>query len=319
MLPKLNRLAQVFIISAASFIFAIAVEEAVATELTGSINADPHSVTQQQAPPIFALERVYPGTDGALKEFGSARSDHAAIALDIGQCYYEKIGDPIHWSPSVKAILLFELDKNLMHSIPDPDSARKDESSAHGLLVLNPFHAAAISFSDRISRDRLEVRRELEDSRLRSTVYQSFILVLGAFATILVSIRSIMKDGARLSNAVGVLAIVCSAAGTAISSMSAFDGSQSVALRDQRTLAQLQQLHWRVASDVLTRPELCKDHIAVPADAMEMVASWRSRLEAIRDNAVETIARPGDLSTGKALNATLSEKGGQAPGPVANR
>ena len=320
MFKRSNRYVTFFIISTFLFSFVIiSSERALASEFARRGVAGPYSPSQVQEKPDFTLEQFYRGTDSAFMEFGSARSDHAAIALDIGQCYYKKIGDPIHWSPTTRAILLFELDEHMMHSLYYPDGEPKDKPAAQELPVLNPFHAAAISFSDRISRDRLEVRRELEDNRSRSRFYQFLILICGAFATILVSIRSIMQGSTQTSASIGVLAIVFSAAGAAVSSMNAFDGSQAVALRDQRTLSQLQQLHWRVASDVLTKPELCKDPSMVPAGAMEMVASWRGRLEAIRDNAVETIARPGDLSTAKALNATSPEKGGQGPGPVANR
>jgi len=289
----------------------IGMKQSVAVELINPDGVSVHSPSPTPAKPNFVLEQFYRGTDSALKEFGSARSDHAAIALDIGQCYYEKIGDPIHWSPTTRAILLFELDEHLMHSLYYPDGASGDKTAAQGLLVLNPFHAAAISFSDRISRDRLEVRRELEDNRSRSRSYQILILIFGACATIFVSIRSIMQGNTQTSALVGVLAIVFSAAGAAVSSMSAFDGSQAVALRDQRTLSQLQQLHWRVASDVLTRPELCKEDVTLSADAREMVGAWRSRLEAVLDNAVESVSRPGDLSPGKPVVVPPVEKNGR--------
>ena len=319
MSSKLGRLAQAITILLIFLNFMIAAEQATAADLVGPSSARSRSASHGQDKFKFSLEHIHLGVDNAFREFGSARGDHAAIALNIGQCYYAKISDPIHWSPSVKAILLFELDNDLMHSLDVPTNLRDAKPPTDELLVLNPFHAAAISFSDRISRDRLEVRGELEDRRSRSSHYQVAILISGAVATILVSVKSIMRNSARLSNAFGICAVIASAAVTALSSMNAFDGSQSIALRDQRTLSQLQQLHWRIASDVLTRPELCKDHDATSAGAMEMVASWRNRLEAIRDDAVETIARPGDLSTGKAPNAGAAETGGRTPGAVATR
>ena len=39
--------------------------------------------------------------------------------------------------------------------------------------ALNPFHTAAISFSDRISRDRVYFRKELEDNRWKAGLYQT--------------------------------------------------------------------------------------------------------------------------------------------------
>jgi hypothetical protein len=265
-----------------------------AAESTDVPRVEAVSTSQSQSGLIFAFENFYRGTDNALKEFAAARSDHAAIALDIGRCYKE-IGDPIQWSPNVRAILLFELDEHLMHSLSYKVGIANGGQS---LPTLNGFHAAAISFSDRISRDRLEFRRELEDSRLRSRIYQYLILGLGAAATIFVSIRAIMKESTGWSGAVGVLAIVLSAAGAAVSSMNTFEGSQATAIRDQRALSQLQQLHWRIASDVLKRSNICSHTELPPGEAMNVVDAWRSRLEAILDSAVESVSKPGDISGG---------------------
>jgi hypothetical protein len=107
--------------------------------------ADNTSTTQSKDKQgYFELEPFYRGTDFARKEFGAARSDHAAIALDIGRCYSE-IGDPIQWSPEVRAAMLFELDENLMHKLPLKDGGA-EQGSKPVLRILNPFHAAAISF-----------------------------------------------------------------------------------------------------------------------------------------------------------------------------
>ena len=78
--------------------------------------------------------------------------------------------------------------------------------------------------------------------------------------------------------------------------MNSFDGSQAIALRDQRALSQLEQLHWRVASDVLAKTGLCKSPATDPGEAMKQVDAWKARLETILDSAVESVAQPGDLS-----------------------
>lgn len=132
----------------------------------------------------------------------------------------------------------------------------------------------------------------------RIRLYQTLILVIGALATIAIGVKSTLPREAKpsLSIAIGIFALSLSAAGTAVSSMSSFDGSQSIALRDQRALSQLQQLHWRVASDVLSKTGLCKTPATDPGDAMKQVDAWKARLETILDNAVESVAQPGDLS-----------------------
>jgi hypothetical protein len=266
-----------------------------AVETPDAGHADNTSATQpKDKEGYFELEPFYQGTDFARKEFAAARSDHAAIALDVGRCYSE-IGDPIQWSPEVRAAMLFELDENLMHRLPLKDGS-VGQAPKRVLSILNPFHAAAISFSDRVSRNRIEFRRELENSRWWSDVYQWVIIGLGALATVLVSTRSIMTKEQKLAGVISVCAIVCSAAGAAVSSINTFEGGQATALRDQRALSQLQQLHWRIASDVLRQPELCDSSSkTVPPKVMDVVDAWRARLETILDSAVESLAKPGDL------------------------
>jgi hypothetical protein len=241
----------------------------------------------------FESEPFYPGQGNAAMEYGSARSDHAAIALEIGQCY-TGYRDPSKWSTPTRAVLLFNLRQQAMRPSRIGDTSASGEPPA-----LNPFHTAAISYSDRVSRDRVYFRKELEDNRWMANLYQKLILLIGALATIAIGVKAILpNDGKRqnLSITVGICALSLSAAGTAVSSMSSFDGSQAIALRDQRTLSQLQQLHWRVASDVLEKTDLCKTPTSDPGKAMEQVDAWKARLETILDSAVESVSQPGDLS-----------------------
>ena len=239
----------------------------------------------------FESEPFYTGQDSTTREYGSARSDHAAIALAIGQCY-TGYRDPLKWSTPTRAVLLFNLD-HTGRSLRIKETALNDEPP-----TLNPYHTAAISYSDRISRDRVYFRKELEDNQSKASLYQTLILVIGALATVAIGVRSTLSPDVRpsLSITIGIFALIFSAAGTAISSMSSFDGSQAIALRDQRTLSQLQQLHWRVASDVLAKTELCKNPTADPGEAMKQVDAWKARLETILDSAVESVSQPGDLS-----------------------
>jgi hypothetical protein len=244
------------------------------------------------------IEPFYGGSDNARKEFAAARGDHDDIALQISQCYNE-INDPTGWSPAARALLRFDLDEHLMHIIPVGTGTGTGHPPA-----LNAFHTAAIAFSDRISRDRLAFRRELEDNRSLAEHYQLLVVALGALATTFVSLRAIARGDTRMAKFVGIAAIVLSACGTAVSSMNNFDGSATIALRDQRALSQLQQLHWRIAADVMRRHELCGDIRVLPIkaadDPMEVVNAWRSRLEAILDGAMDSISKPGDVISGAA-------------------
>jgi hypothetical protein len=277
------------------------VSPAAAIESAGDIRGYQPAAEQAPKNPAVSWDQFFRGSSAVQKEFAPARSDHAAIALHIGQCYAKDIGHPPEWAQPVHDALLLNLDANLMHRIAYDSGIADSLKPGDHALVLNPFHAAAVSFSDRISRDRLQFGRELDDSRKSSLSYQWIIVALGAAATILISVRAMVQENTQMAKIVGVLAVVASATGASVSSMNTFEGGQAIAARDQRALAQLQQLHWRVASDVLTKPELCRN----PADtgenaikAMEIVGAWRARLEMILDGAVESISKPGDLQGG---------------------
>jgi hypothetical protein len=280
-------------------------------QATNTPEAASPAALAEQTEQTFTLEHFYRGTDDALKEFGAARSDHAAIALNIGQCYRDQIGDPLSWSPTVRAILFFELDEHLMHTLSYKVSSLNNRNEPKDYLNLHPFHAAAISFSDRVSRDRLEFRKDLEHNRSLAWRFKLLAVALAAGATIFASARSVLGD-TRAAAFVGSLVIICSAGATAVSSMNSFEDSQATALRDQRALSQLQQLHWRIAADVLSRPNLC--HQAPDRD-MELVNAWRVRLETILDSAVESIAKPGDISSGRGPTQADPVKGDLTENP----
>ena len=253
----------------------------------------------RQSKPMIDPEQSNQPKDDNKKRLDTAWSDHASIARNIAQCYYSNLGDPIDWPPPIRAILMLNPDEYIVQRTSyDPSGQNLPKTT---LPVLNPFHAAAISFSDRVRRDRLEFGKELEDNRFRATLYQFLIVGLAASATILISARAIWEGNARVARTVGIFAIVASAAGAAVSSVNSFEGCQATVYRDRRALAQLEQLHWRIASDVLQKPQLCGEPKTSPDKAtMEVANAWRARLEAILDSAVESISKPGDISGGAA-------------------
>src|SRR5690349_15518170 len=112
MLQTLTRIASAFAVLISLLSTGVGgIKPLAAAEGTDVPPVETLSASQSQSGLTFAFENFYRGTDNALKEFAAARSDHAAIALEIGRCYKE-IGDPIQWSPNVRAILLFELDEH---------------------------------------------------------------------------------------------------------------------------------------------------------------------------------------------------------------
>jgi hypothetical protein len=72
-----------------------------------------------------------------------------------------------------------------------------------------------------------------------------------------------------------------------LSSLSAFAETQASLLQHQRTLAQLQQLHWRVGNDVLAATDLCKND-----QDLGKVGAWKYRFEEITNEAMPNISKP---------------------------
>ena len=235
----------------------------------------------------------FQGRDQALKEYASARSDNADLLVAISRCYKD-FDDPLKWSTAIQAILA---DEQSAHPAPLVDWVLGGVAPG-----LKPYHAAAIAFSDKLSRERLKFAQELEAKQRAERRYQWAIVILSALATITVSVRSILGTDASkwCSLAVGLAAMVLSAASTAVSTMNTYDGDQAVVLRDERAVAQLEQLHWRVVSDVVNKTDLCVH----PESDMERVTAWKVRWEKIMDEAVESVARPGDLSSPSAPQIT---------------
>jgi len=250
------------------------------------------------------LEPLARAVDGGYGEYAKARRDHLTVALAVSRCYPDHT-NPLAWSAATRTTLFVDAEDALLRAGASGDDPRISPPA------LNPVHAAALAFSDRLARDRIAFGKDLEDNRYRAKSYEVAAIILGALATVTIGIRSMLGQSAPafLSLSFGILALMLSATGTGVSSMKAFDDSQSVALRTQRTLSQLQQLHWRIASDILGEARLCPagSRDAIPAGGLAMTAdefytkvsgqvdAWKVRLEMILDSAVDTVARPGDL------------------------
>jgi hypothetical protein len=221
--------------------------------------------------------------DATSREYSAARSDHEAVTLAVENCYWSNASG----LPTAVALQT--------HRVTDGDSGGPS-------MALNPFHFAALSFSDRLARERLAFSQELVNSRTYSRAYQLAIIIVGALATVVMAIRSMKKWGDNAACWISFSAIALSAIGTVLSSWSSFDGGTTIALRDQRALSQLQQLHWRIASDVLAEVEVCRNPgmwLTSTADAkssMQRVDAWKARMEEILNSAVEDFSRPGDLA-----------------------
>jgi len=124
--------------------------------------------------------------------------------------------------------------------------------------------------------------------------FQIGIVVFGGLATIMVGLKPLCEkmNISFVNTAAAAFAIIFSAVVTSLSSLSAIAAGQADLLHQQRTLAQLQQLHWRISNDVFAATKLCLDN-----SDLEKVGSWKDRFEQIANEATPIIAQPGDLRT----------------------
>jgi hypothetical protein len=154
------------------------------------------------------------------------------------------------------------------------------------------FQAAAISYSDALKGQRIKLDQEIGADQARIWFFQLGIVLFGALATIMIGLKPLCeKLNMSYANTAAACAIIFSAVVTSLSGLSAITTSQTDVLHHQRTLAQLQQLHWRINNDVFAATELCN-----PASTdLGKIGSWKDRFEAITNEAMLSITQPGDV------------------------
>jgi hypothetical protein len=265
--------------------------------------------------------------------------DHVHIAVAIGSCHTPV--SPAQWSDQWLGTL--RLDRPMLHlassslaPLSDRGSPNSVSSGAASQPIvgdltqedLTAFERAAIYHSDRLLHERTSYMLEAEQRQDRIRRNQLRILLLSAAGAFLVGMTTLVtsKDadapfksltkGALLP--ISALALMMPLLSTAMSGLVAFDDDAKVALRDLRTVAQLEQLHGRVAEDVTSDPFRCPLMHAVQQlerasagavlpekaarlsmcvmDRMQRTVAWEQRHEQILNDAVQTLARAGDLA-----------------------
>ncbi len=279
----------------------------------GLIPEAPKPSRSSAAPPLpsvaaqkWKLESLAKSSTLSALEYGTARSDHAEIAEAVAFCD-KRFSDPLKWSPATRVVLLFELGDSLGHEVSQDGATETGE-----VPLLTSFQLAALSFSDKLSRDRLIARHDLDEAESYAFWYQVATIVLGSLATLAIGVRALVSKENNYVAWYSFIALLCSALGTMAASINTFGDYHSVALRSSRTLAQLQQLHWRVASDVMKSGILCSaDNVSIK-EKSAFIDYWRDRYEAVQDASAETLARPGNLASARTDEASSS-----APDPDA--
>jgi hypothetical protein len=157
------------------------------------------------------------------------------------------------------------------------------------------FQLAARNYSEELRDQRIKLDQEISDGQSASWWFKVLIAALGSLAAIMIGLKPLFEkfDNMNLVNtSIAAAAIIFSGTVGTLSSVSAFADAQARLLQYQRTLAQLQQLHWRVGNDVFAATSLCD---AGENPDLKKVGAWKFRFEEITNEALPSVAKPGDL------------------------
>jgi hypothetical protein len=118
------------------------------------------------------------------------------------------------------------------------------------------------------------------------------IALCGGFATVAVGLKPLIErvGNVKLDTSAAAAAIIFTGTVGTLSGLNAFAETQGSLLQHERTLAQLQQLHWRVGNDVFAATDLCKND-----EDLGKVGAWKYRFEEISNEAMPNVAKPGDI------------------------
>ena len=158
------------------------------------------------------------------------------------------------------------------------------------------FQMAAKNYSEEIRDQRIMLDQQINGAQSASWWFKVAIAVLGSLAAIMIGLKPLIEkfDSFKLLNtSIAAAAIIFSGTVGTLSSVSAFADTQARMLQYQRTLAQLQQLHWRVGNDVFAATNLCTTG---ENSDLQKVGAWKARFEEITNEAMPSVAKPGDLA-----------------------
>ncbi|HJZ16799.1 MAG TPA: hypothetical protein VJ251_15255, partial [Stellaceae bacterium] len=130
-----------------------------------------------------------------------------------------------------------------------------------GFKPLSSYHNALIQLSDGIAGYRVRFATNVARQRSRMDLAVWAIAIIGAIATILISVKSVLNHQAHGYTAIGIFAIVFSAIGTSASSLNSFYAPYDKYTRSEQALLQLRHLHYDINDYIARRinDKQCKD------------------------------------------------------------
>jgi hypothetical protein len=157
------------------------------------------------------------------------------------------------------------------------------------------FQISARNYSEELRDQRIRLDQEINGGQALSWWFKVAIAALGSLAAILIGLKPLFErfEGLKLVNTgIAAAAIIFSGTVGTLSSFSALADVQTHLLQNQRTLAQLQQ-HWRVGNDVFAATSLCATS---ENPDLGKIGDWKYRFEEITNEALPSVAKPGDLA-----------------------
>jgi hypothetical protein len=111
----------------------------------------------------------------------------------------------------------------------------------------------------RVMSALMSLTEDATSNKTRMELFQWALVTIGAVTTILISLKSILKEGAKGYVTVGILAVIFSAIGTACSSIIAFYTPSDGFARSERSLVQARLLHTDLSMFVASTGNVCNE------------------------------------------------------------
>jgi hypothetical protein len=174
--------------------------------------------------------------------------------------------------------------------------ARDVGRSSTPKLVSKPttFQVSAANYSAELRDQRIRLDQKITHEEAMSWWFKVAIALCGGFAAVAVGLKPLIErvGNVTFNTSIAAAAIIFTGTVGTLSSLDAFSQAQASLLQHQRTLAQLQQLHWRVGNDVFAATDLCAGN-----QDLGKVGAWKYRFEEITNEAMPSIAKPGDIGS----------------------
>jgi hypothetical protein len=262
---------------------------------------------------VGIIKGPYPdGRDSAWhtpagEELIRATTDHFIIAIPLSKCF-KGVDLSLNGSDQIAGQVSLAF---LLGLQPNGEQSWGTSPSSAPDIQLNNYQRTILYISQSISRARGELASSAAQNQSSMISYQFLIIILGAMTTILVSIKSMSQGNTKPYFVIGILAVVFSASGTAMSSINSFVGPSEAYVRSERALLQLRQLHMDLELLIAEDKNVCKEF-----DAESLNDTRAKKIADIAGRLKEIVGQTGIASNASSSGTTppgqSSASGGSA-------